>query len=249
MRALRSAAVLAAALSTLFVAPAVAPADAAPIGRLVADPVAGDCHALTYDESMKGSDPDPTVPCTDAHTSITVKVVQLTNPDWSDMNEVGRQITAPCRKAWFEELGGVKKASLSAYGLFWFVPTKAQRDAGASWVRCDAALYGSKSLLPLPSGTDISLGSLPLSDKLARCRAGKRADYRMLSCSKGHAFHATLALKYPGSSFPGERAAARWALRHCRAHISTAFYYEAVPSKASWKQGYRYAVCLPKTRS
>ena len=246
MGLLRSAAVLAAALSTLLVAPGSATAERG----VVAGPAVGDCHTLTVDEGAKPSDPDPTVSCTDTHTSITIRVVQLSDPDWSDMNALGRKISTPCYQGLIDELGGdTKKVQLSAYSFFWFIPTKAERDSGASWVRCDAVLLGGRKFVSLPSGTDISLGSLPLGDKLAKCRAGKRANYQVISCSKSHAFHAKLALKYPGSTYPGKRAAERWALRHCRAHLDRTFYYEAVESKFAWNLGYRYAICLPETRS
>ncbi|GAA3827265.1 hypothetical protein [Nocardioides panacisoli] len=246
MRALRSAAVLAAALSTLLVAPGSASAERG----AVATPVVGDCHTLTVDEGAKFSDPDPTVPCTNRHTSITIEVVQLSNPDWSAADALWKKLSKPCYLGLIDALGGnTKKIQLSAYTFYWFGPTKAERDAGASWVRCDAVVLGGGKFVPLPAGTDISLGSLPLGNKLAECRAGKRADYQVLSCSRRHAYRATLALNYPGDTYPGKKAALHWALRHCRAHLDGAFYYESVPSKFSWNLGFRYAVCLPETRS
>jgi hypothetical protein len=228
----------------------VAPGHASAQRGVVTTPAVGDCHALTYAEGEKPTDPDPTVSCTDSHTSITVEVVQLTSPDWSNMTKIGQQIAKPCTRGWIDALGGEpKKVKLSAYSYFWFIPTEAERDAGATWVRCDAALLGGTKLLPLPAGTNIHLGSLPLSDNVARCRTGKSTDYRVVACSKRHTYHATLALKYPGSTYPGKRASARWALQHCRARMNGAFYWESVPSKLAWKLGLRYAVCMPKTRS
>ena len=247
---LRSAAALAAALSVLGLVPA--PTSAAPEpARGTTTPVVGDCHALTVDEGAKASDPDAPVDCTAPHTSVTVRVVQLTNPDWSDVDKIGGQISAPCFRSWIEKLGGnTKKVRMSAYAMYWFVPTKAEREAGATWVRCDAVLLGGRKFIPLPSGSDITLGSLPLTNKFAKCRAGKRSGYQVLSCSRRHVYRAKIAIRYPDGAYPGKRAATRWALRKCSARLNTAFYYEPVLSKFAWnKLGYRHAICLPKTRS
>ena len=112
-------------------------------------------------------------------------------------------------------------------------------------MRCDLALLGGDRLLTLPH--DLVLGGLPLPDSVALCRQGKRADYAYTACARPHQFRATISIKYPQTSYPGRRAAKQFALRKCRARAEAEFFYEWVTSRASWRHGYRHAVCLFKT--
>lgn len=243
---LRAAALAAALFSMLL----VAPAGAEPGQRIAATPAVGECHAFTLEEGLKASDPDPAVPCTEAHTSYTFKVLQLTDPDWDDRAALDRLTARRCVPAEIDQLGArMKSIRRSAFKLFWFRPTKAQRDAGASWIRCDLTLLGGRKLVKLPGEDDPKLGSLPLPDSVARCRTGKNLGYVVTVCSRNHSFRATLALKLRETKYPGNRAARAEALRKCRAHLETAFYYEYPPSPLDWKLGDHYAVCLPKTTS
>jgi hypothetical protein len=244
---LLAAALLAATLSAPGAASADRAGSAAAAGTTA--PAVGSCHALTGKELQKAADPDRAVSCDDPHTSLTVKVITFTTaPDWGNLARLAKRITTPCYRALIGRSGGnAKTLRMSAYSLAWFIPTSAQRDAGAKWVRCDLYLAGGSKLLPLPANDSIALGALPLSDRFAKCRAGKRGGYAVTSCSRGHAFRAKIAIKYPHSSYPGPRAANRFALRKCRARLDGAFYYEAVLSKQSWKAGFRHAICLPRT--
>ncbi|NYJ03024.1 hypothetical protein HNR19_003722 [Nocardioides thalensis] len=244
------AAAAAAVAFSLMPATSVADDSAAARGVDITPPAVGSCHATTYGEAMAKSDPDPAVPCSDAHTGLTFKVVDLgTSPDWDD-DALPRIVTNRCSDAWHEVLGDNPKViTRSAYTFFWFMPTKAQRDAGATWASCDASLWGGKNrLAPLPAGEDISLGSLPLPARVAKCRGGKRADYAYTVCSRQHSFKATISVRYPHKTYPGRRAAERFAKRACAKRVTTAYFAEDVWSKRAWQAGYRHAVCLPEVR-
>lgn len=239
------AAVLAVALSTLTTATTASPASA---GVDTSPPAVRTCHDLTLREGYKAADPDPAVPCAGRHTSLTIAVIDLgDSPDWSDHDALAKRVDDVCPRAFLNFLGGNNKVvQRSAHSIFWFVPTQAQKDAGAHWLRCDLVLLGGDRLMPLRGR--VPLGGLPLPDSRAKCLLGERAHYAMTACSRPHQFRATLSFKYPQSSYPGVRAAKRFALHKCRTHVHKAFIYEWVGSRASWRLGYRHAMCLPKTR-
>ena len=185
---------------------------------------------MTYDEAGKNSDPDASVPCTDAHTSVTTKVITFAStPDWSS-DALLKQVSANCSRAMFAFFDGATRAvELSTYSIFFF-PTKAQRDAGALWARCDVALYGKNDLKPLP--TD-----------------GKSADYVVVGCDHAHRYQATVAVKHRGSAYPGLHKIVSWTVEQCRARLGRSFGYYASPTAYLWREGYRYSLCYKTTRS
>ena len=251
MRALRSAAVLPPALSTLLVAPGSASAEATRGGVDITPPAVGSCHAMTFDEAMAYADPDPAVDCTTAHTSVTVKVVTFTGqPDWTDGDALYRQYGAPCSRAELALVGGKAKAlQMSAYDFWVFFPTKAQRDAGANWVRCDVLLPVGKTLTSLPTDGDPELGAPPLADDLARCKAGKARSYLVTACSGPHAFRATTFLKHRGTAYPGRERLSRWTNRRCWTELGHRFGYYTIPNAQRWRAGLRYSICFTTTKS
>ncbi|WP_183100523.1 septum formation family protein [Nocardioides pelophilus] len=239
------AAVILAALTPLTAVTAPSPASA---GVDITPPEVGSCHAYTKAEGAGKSDFTPVVECTEPHTAITVAVVEFeVAPDWDDPDALDQALSDECYPAWYDALGGnIKTIQRSAYITYIFIPTRAQRDAGAAWLRCDVALQGGTKLMNLPDR--LALGGLPLPDRVAKCRANERADYAYTVCSRPHAFRATHSVKYPHSSYPGLRASKRFALRECRERIRTPYmFYEWVGSRAAWRAGYRHAVCLKQT--
>lgn len=244
---LRLGAALLAAMTTATV---LAPAPSSHAGVETTPPAVGSCHALTLEEALAASDPDPAVRCTERHTSVTTRIVRFRNaPNWGNTDRLLARIETPCSQSQLALFGGhAKPLQMSAYFGLFFIPTKAQRDAGAKWVRCDTALISGRSLRALPTDGDPELGRLPLPDRLARCRVGKAGGYAVTTCDRKHAFRATHAVKYPSRTYPGTRRMSRWTLRKCRAKLGgAAFYYEPA-ERAEWRAGMRFSVCLRKTR-
>ena len=153
-----------------------------------------------------------------------------------------------CSPPLLDALGGNAKAvQLSAAsGPWWFMPTKAQRDAGASWIRCDLTITGGERFMPLAADPTLSL---PLPDSQAKCRQGKRGDYRITACARTHQYRATHALKYPATRFPGSRRVMRWTAEKCSNKLGRSFGYYEWPTKSTWRQGYKFSVCYKTTRS
>ena len=247
---LRTAAAIAVALSVLGLVPAAASAAPQPArGVDTTPPSVGDCHALTYTEAQKVADPEAAVPCTDPHTTVTTKVITFDSaPDWSS-EALFHQVSAKCERAKIDYFGNLKALQLSNYSVFFFYPTKAERDAGATWARCDVALYGKDDLKPLPTDGDPALGSLPLPDKIAKCRLGKSAEYAVVSCDHAHRLHATTAISYPSSTYPGLKKLMTWTLNHCRNRLGRSLGYYAGLTRLHWRLGYRYSVCYKTTRN
>ena len=244
------AAVLAAALLPMTAVTA-SPAGAG-TGTDTTPPEVGSCHDLTRDEAWAATEPDPAVPCTDAHTSETIAIVDLgANPHWSDTSAVLRSAKIPCLRALTSYFDGrVRELSWSAYSYYVFFPTRAQRRAGATWLRCDVALAGSRRMTQLPTDGPAELGSLPLPDSQAGCRQGKAEYYAQLRCSDPHAFRTTHVVKHPGTRFPGARVMRRWAFRKCKDRLGrNAFLYEWPDSRAAWRLGDHFAICEKKTRA
>lgn len=240
------AAVLVAALIPLTAVTTSSPASA---GVDTTPPEVGSCHALSYDQAFDKADPNPAVPCTERHTSVTTKVVMFAEaPDWSDLAALVRVAGRHCTRANLAFFGNnVRAYQLSTYISWFFIPTRAQREAGASWMRCDLTLYGYRSLKPLPTDGDPALGALPLDNKVARCRKGKRNDYDVTSCDRAHQFHATHAVKYPGADYPGDKRMVRWTIRTCSERLGRSFGYWTRATRSGWKHGLRYSVCYKTT--
>lgn len=240
------AAVILAALTPLTAVTAPSPASA---GVDITPPVVGSCHDVTKAEAGEASEPDPAVACTERHTTTTVQVVTLDGtPNWRDYAALNRAMFVRCWRAIDAALPGDVAARVrSAYMLYWFIPTKAQRDAGANWIRCDVGLPNGDRLVNLPTDGSPELGSLPHPDRIARCRLGSDASFEVVVCSHGHSFRATHHVRHPADNYPGAREMQRWAIRKCRDRISAGFYIEYPMDKLAWQAGHRFAVCQKQT--
>lgn len=246
---LRAATLAAALLAVLTTLPA---ASAGPAARGTVDitpPEVGSCHDLTYDEAWNFADPDPAVDCTTEHTSVTLKVVTFDKtPDWNDDDALADIYYPPCERALLRLFDGKAKAlAASAFDFWWFGPTKAQRDAGAKWVRCDVALAAGARFVPLPTDGDPELGSLPLDDSVARCRRRKSHETFPTACSASHAYRATEILKYPSETYPGVPRIKQWTYRKCDARLGRSFGYYSWPGRVRWRIGIPYSLCYKTT--
>lgn len=243
---LGAAVILAAALTPLSVVTTTSSPAAA--GVDITPPEVGSCHDLTFDEAYEPSDPDPAVACSERHTTVTVGVIALNDPDWTDKDAIAAKVGPKCVRAELAFFSGkAKELQMSTYSTWLFFPTRVQQEAGAAWVRCDTALYGYRSLKPLPTSGEPRLGRLPHPDGIAQCRKGKSDGYAVASCDKAHRFRATHAFKYPGDRYPGVKKVVKWTKGKCGRALRSAFFYDA-PTKRDWSTGHRYSICSKPTR-
>lgn len=244
MMGLRGAALLLAVVTALTAVSAPAPAR----GEVdITPPAVGSCFDLTLDEVKAVSNAKPPVDCSSRHTTLTFAVVEFPKPpDWNDEDTYRSEVLDQCNVAWIEVLGGNPKTiTRSSYTYYWLLPTPAQRDAGAAWVRCELVLLAGGSLMRLPQ--KVGLGRLPLPDAVARCREGERADYRVTVCSRPHRYRATHSAKLPWSRWRGEDAAQSFAHRECDERTRGRFHYQWPSSQYWWRLGFRFATCLKRT--
>jgi hypothetical protein len=199
---------------------------------------------------MGDSDPDPAVECSAPHTSVTVGVAELEDaPDWHDYGALWQRVNSKCMKGELDLLGEHPKVvQSSAYSMWLFIPSKAQRQAGAKWVRCDIALAKGTSLRPLATDGPPELGSLPLDDDLALCRRGKAQRYLVVACSGAHALRAIPLIRRPGA-YPGDHRMELWTQRHCVAKLGRRLGFYEWPTRTSWRLGERYSTCFKTTTS
>ncbi len=242
-----SAALVAAAALALPAAVTIGLAAPAGAETVPEPPPVDSCHNLTLDEAYADSDPDPAVDCSEPHTTITVGAIQFESaPDWNDHDSYAGLVSKRCVSKMGPYFGDRYKAlTLSTWTIYWFIPTAAEREAGAKWVRCDAAVYSPGQMPKLPTDGSPLLESPP-ADWHARCAQGEDKNYAPTTCNRSHSYRASHAIKYSGA-YPGAEAGARWALRKCRAKFDDRPFLYAFPNKVSFQMGYRYARCSKKT--
>lgn len=244
-----AAVVAAAALGLSLAGPVGGSASAAPspARALVEGPQVGECHDLGWAEVMAVSDPDPAVPCAEHHTTVTIEVVTYDDPDWWDDPASGRILGNRCREALAATFGGASRGlEMSAYRLYYFFPTKAQRENGAQWARCDIALSGAKAVPALPETIQTDLSQVPDDDAVTRCVAKKDDKWWWTVCSRPHGYRAQYAIKFTHDTYPGDKKAQEFALTKCQRKITSGRFFYAWPGKADWKAGWRHAVCYPR---
>jgi hypothetical protein len=245
------AAVLAVALSTLTAVTAAAPAMAGDVD--ITPPAVGSCHDLTWEEAYGDSEPLPAVPCTDPHTLVTTKVITFSEaPDWSS-DAVATKVVKQCYRSEIDFFGGQRKSiQMSTYGIWYFYPTEAQRAAGALWARCDVGLYSTAgrgtdpTIKKLPTDGPPLLGAPPV-DQVAKCRKGKRADYAVTTCDRGHALRVVKAVLYPADRYPGQKRINSWTNDKCSRALGRSFGYWSAPTKFLWGLKLRYSLCYRTT--
>lgn len=221
----------------------------------ISPPEVGSCHDLTWEEAYGESEPLPAVPCTEPHTLITTRVVTFSQaPDW-DSEEVANRVVKQCDAALIDFFDGkVRSIQMSTYGIWFFYPTEAQQEAGASWARCDVGLYSTvgrstdPTIKKLPTDGAPVLGALPLPDAVAKCRKGAGADFGVTTCDRTHSYRVARTPLYPGDTYPGQRRINSWTVDKCRRELRRSFGYWSAPSKFGWKADLRYSLCYRTTR-
>ena len=239
-----AAATLALTVSTASVATATAgQAD----GPDYQQPTVGECHSYTYATYTKSSETSAAVSCTSKHTAQVVAVGKIPAGGSWDFGgrALQRLITKSCVPGLRSALGQPDKIiDRSAYDLAIFLPTQAQRDHGALWVRCDVVRLGGKSLLPLAAPGDL-LADRRLGNDEARCLI---KDGRTTACAKGHVWRAKQVLTLPFTKYPSVNKAGKYAATHCKLGKQGKPWYANWRTRAVWRAGDHKLVCYAKTR-
>ena len=154
----------------------------------------GECRNLTLDQLIKQSDTSAPIDCSTRHTTKVVAVPQIPEGEtWASMKankwaKISRLYEKQCRPAW-EALLGVndRTQAMTAYGLGFFLPTVAERDAGARWMRCDVYVARATSGLTRLKYDAAPLVPTPLNDNHVRLCMKAKTFYHT-SCDASHAW-------------------------------------------------------------
>ena len=214
---------------------------------LTGAPAAGQCFDLSVRELARASHTEAPVDCAGPNTSEVVAVTVLPDGvgyrDVAKLELVAHQVCRPV----IESRAGTTTLGLrlTSYVMGFFVPTKAQRKAGARWLRCDVVRAGGNSLRPLPEAT-LAVGDFPYPDELSRCLSAKR--FLVTSCDRRHVYRAAAAHEVGGKRYPTDREWRRIAGRRCPDVVSSRRFYYTFAGRAAWRTGDRAVVCYSRTR-
>jgi hypothetical protein len=221
----------------------------------------GACYDLTVAAADNlASDAEP-VDCSRPHTARTVHVGRLSaltgDPDveLSDAR-VPRQLAQECPRRVDAFLGGDPVTrNLSRFVAIWFLPTRAEADAGASWFRCDVVAFGADDAfakLPQQRLEGVLAGDSAL-DTFGTCGTaapGTRGFERVI-CSLPHSWRALTTIRiadsdrYPGVAevrSSGDGACADYV--EGQAGLTTEIDYGwEWPTQEQWDAGQRYGFC------
>ncbi len=114
-------------------------------------PQVGKCYDTPDSVLPDAHDPSPQVGCDQPHTLETYDVLQADGP--LDRRTVAR-MGERCAEGADEFLGG--EFTQTSVSVYYFSPSRSQREKGAQWVRCDAGVISDTAV----SGTRPVTGSL-----------------------------------------------------------------------------------------
>jgi hypothetical protein len=183
------------------------------------------------------------VPCSARHNLQTIAIITSPTSLAGLTDDELSAATTPCIPAFFKRVGRpMTRLALTAYDLWTFVPTAAQRAAGARWIRCDVALWRGRGIAPLPRHR-LPRRIVPshVGDSIRACLTKQRF---ATTCTQRHAFRAVKAFEIDRASYPTRDQFIDAANRRCPA----GWDYVAWAGEVSWSYGRHTVVCYDKTR-
>jgi len=226
----------------------VATAGPAQAGPAFQQPRVGECRALTFDALNRWSNNEAPIDCSEPHTSRVIATGRLPRGvGWGASDrQLNRIATDICDPAWKTALGSTYRGrAMTAYSWGWFIPTKAQRERGARWIRCDVILYGGRSLVRLPTDDEPALGAQPHPNGIAACLKARTFIHTV--CARRHAWRATGTFVMRQKAYPTDREARRAALRRCPSRTTGSFAWR-YRGEYQWRAGDHVVVCYSHTR-
>jgi len=214
-------------------------------------PAVGECRLEQPTDIPPSTNETPPVPCSEPHTAYTAAVLQLPQETSYAGSAVGHLVGAQCPRAVQRATGlDARTLTMSILTLSWFIPTDAEQEAGARWVRCDVNAYTYDGNTPdaiyeLP-GLPIKDNALPESLRL--CFRGGVQPTRV-SCSEEHTYRAETAVRLPthGEPYPSATAMRARVTTACtRALGSHADLAWTSPSRDDWAVDQAWVACLTR---
>lgn len=229
------------------------------------DPDTETCRELRFGDVGRYANDTPTTSCDKRHTGFTFEVTELPPDIAFDgvqiKNDAIQQAAGrSCRQA-FEDYVGGDAATRARVRLTvtYFLPSQAEYDAGARWVRCDIiALQGERILAELPATLEGFLDDDDAINDYGLCSTGQpgAADSKMVACEQPHSYRAVVALRLGAmdDSYPGETTTSIQGKQRCEDLIvklldtdSSFTYSWTFPTPQDWRAGQRFGYCWNKT--
>ncbi len=228
-------------------------------------PKVGECRALTFGAIGRYSNAGATTSCESPHTSLTFAVETLPKDIAFNGVDIGNDAVQEkasllCRADFAGYIGGsAATRALSRLSVTYFLPTQADFDAGARWVRCDViALQSARVLGDLPSTVKGFNASDAALDDYGVCSRGEpgSADALLVMCNQDHDYRALTALRLGSDSaaYPGEDVVGADGQKRCDTYISDVLglgggytYAWTYPSSDDWDNGQRFGFCWNQT--
>jgi hypothetical protein len=227
-----------------------APAQAGPMrgaGAMTGAPTVGTCSTMTPTQGAAHSDRSTPVSCKQAHTARVAGVAKLpASLDWTASSRaIFRVVADKCAPQLFKVLGRSAAArDTTAYGYYWFEPTKAQKQQGARWVSCSIFLQHGSRLADLPNNRTPMVPRGKHDDTIARCLTKSVLN---TTCDHQHAWRATGTFTLKAAKRPGVKALNRTAARKCVPHVDPHKFYRFTYRDAdSWAAGDHTVVCYTR---
>ena len=222
-------------------------------------PRADTCHALAFSKAAKPTGGGRKVPCTRAHTAITVHVgtdQQILDGHLLavDAATVQSQLATECPRQVASYLGAdTRRLRLSRFETLWFGPSVAQAQRGARWFRCDVvAVAQANQLVPLPRTLRGVLSDDGGLDAWGTCgtTSPSKPGFAKVICSEHHAWRAidvvdlTGKVAYLGKAATHRGNAACKSAASARAGDALSYSWSFQwPSREQWTAGERYGLC------
>jgi len=226
----------------------VATAGPAQAGPAFQEPRVGECRALTFDEFMRNSNNEAPIDCSQPHSSRVIDTIRLPKGvGWgASTQQLTNIATRMCNPAWNEALGSsFRSRAMTAYSAGWFMPTKAQRERGARWIRCDLVLRAGSALANLPTDNVPALGAPPHPNNVAACLKARTLVKTV--CSRRHAWRATGTFVIHQKAYPSSGQFRRAAVRRCPSLVNTGAFAWQFRGKVLWRLGDHTVGCYSHT--
>ncbi|HEY1531240.1 MAG TPA: septum formation family protein [Galbitalea sp.] len=227
-------------------------------------PRAGDCWRVTYSDAAQSEDWEGSgaVACSTTHQSYTYAVTRLTKTftgswlgsDGNPRTDVDTAAFNACLASQKRLLPGITPKEALFYPTY-YVPSVAQWNAGARWVRCDmteinvGSQVAKPSLTRLPTNFSEVVSALAANPKrFALCEDdpfnngpdGAGTTYADCTKPADWTFEARITLPGgAGASYPGAAALKALGAQKCAAAVTDAAGHDVVaktPSESDWVQ-------------
>lgn len=213
-------------------------------------PKVGECRAMSWSVLMSDYDTSAVVPCGKSHTAIVIATPKLpanVNTHSATADQLAADAVTACAAPAHRWFKGATTYDRFVHTLqeAVYIPSSAQLAAGARWVECDVVdfLSSQSKTLPLPRKLPRPIFKHRLSDRTTICWTATSP----VTCDHRHLYRPAGPLVVHHSK-PLTQTQFDKKAQQCARVVHGAPWAAIRPSDLGWENGYRFIVCLKKTR-